>query len=174
MFDPKLVNQAITIARLHEATLESTTQSLHSVSKPQSSSFIRSKVSTIAAGAPKPLHKLIIPYPTSFMSQKFPPVTSTIPGSVVPIKRLTPIEMHARCEKSLCYNYDGVYSFGCRCKCKQLFILAPEVEDLDESVQATESVNPPECGTEPTSSTSNIAISLNALSGNVSFQTLKL
>lgn len=133
-------------------------------------------MSTTSYGAPKTFHKPFTPSPTPYMSRNFTPVvtSSTIPGFVLPIKCLTPIEMQAHREKGLCYNCDKIYSFGQRYKCKQLFMITSKTEDLDESEQSTETVHLPNCWVELASYTSDIAISSNALSGNVSFQTLKL
>lgn len=83
--------------------------------------------------------------------------------------------MLARWEKGLCYNCDKSYSFGHRCKQKQLYRLWHE--DNTTSPLQEDSSDQGDPTTEPATiqeTPVKVAISLNALSGNTSFQTLKL
>lgn len=77
--------------------------------------------------------------------------------------------MYHRREKGLCYNCEEVYTFGHKCKSKQLFVLYTDSTDdrMPSDISSKLASPTPE-------RKDDIAISLNALSGNHSFQTLKL
>ncbi|KAL5723121.1 hypothetical protein ACHQM5_006555 [Ranunculus cassubicifolius] len=88
------------------------------------------------------------------------------------IKRLSPAEIQERRSKGLCYNCDEVWSLKHKCKAKQLFLI---VEDSEEPTELSDTASDPA----PSDSSApaipaEVAISLNALSGNVSYQTLLL
>ncbi|KAL5730310.1 hypothetical protein ACHQM5_003147 [Ranunculus cassubicifolius] len=81
--------------------------------------------------------------------------------------------MHARREKGLCYNCEEIYSFGHKCKNKQLFMLAGEWDEDCTPPESPSSSNLGEISGDG-QAVSEIAISLSALAGNSSFQTLQL
>ncbi|KAL5715477.1 hypothetical protein ACHQM5_017290 [Ranunculus cassubicifolius] len=94
------------------------------------------------------------------------------PQSQPPIKRLSPSEIQERRSKGLCYNCDDVWSIKHKCKAKQLFLI---VGDYDDTTELSDTASNPE----PSDSSapaipSEVAISLHALSGNISYQTLLL
>ncbi|KAL5716153.1 hypothetical protein ACHQM5_017882 [Ranunculus cassubicifolius] len=79
--------------------------------------------------------------------------------------------MAARREKGLCYNCDEVYTTTHRCKHRHLFMLEAEDAPLHTSDEGIRTE--PNLAT-PTDTPSDVAISLKALAGNSTFQTLKL
>lgn len=117
---------------------------------------------------PKPL---ITPPPLGFATPSNPSSPSI--ATPLPVKKLTPQEMHVRREKGLCYNCDEVYSFGHRCKNKQVFLMVSDsgvssdnfLDSTDSFVEAMEEVS---------DKSAEVAISINALSGTANFQTLRL
>ncbi|KAL5722153.1 hypothetical protein ACHQM5_005710 [Ranunculus cassubicifolius] len=81
--------------------------------------------------------------------------------------------MHSRRERGLCYNWDDVYSFGHRCKSPQIFLLSGDTTEGDsDQLQTPE--EPSDLTPSSDSSDTEIAISINALSGNSTYHTLKL
>ncbi|KAL5717940.1 hypothetical protein ACHQM5_010889 [Ranunculus cassubicifolius] len=87
-------------------------------------------------------------------------------------RKLTPVKIQERRCKGLCFNCDETWSVKHKCKAKQLFLIVGDSEDNTE-LSDTASVPEPSDNSAPMIK-SDIAISLNALSGNVSYQTMLL
>lgn len=119
-----------------------------------------------------PLPSSSLPTPTPFIPRQNPTGTS------LPVKRLTPSEMAARREKSLCYNCDSPFTRGHRCKPpKFLCLLADEGEEttanddlLDPPLAPTAPDPPPDTTYDPEVP----CISFHALNGVLGPSTLKL
>lgn len=177
MFKPQTVNQAISIARLQEATLESVSKGNKVYPKSSYTSSSRqsmghSKGRLFSTSGSKSF------FASASLSSKVwskASTPSTASSGMVPIKRLTLVEMQSRREKGLCYNWDEVYSFGYHCKMKQLFMLAMNsIDSVVDSILSDDAGESPKNEQYMSGPNTYVFISLNALSGNLSFQTLKL
>ncbi|KAL5722393.1 hypothetical protein ACHQM5_005918 [Ranunculus cassubicifolius] len=169
MFYPDSLSQARSLATLQQATLDSVLKNY------KGNSFSRSTfhnsgynpTNTSAINRVSPVHitggntKPTLPMPSDALLGK----TNALQSAP---KRLTQAEMVARREKGLCYFCDEHYSAQHRCKHRQLFLL--EVDGLLEDTAPT---NTAEVLSQTTDSNQEVAISLNALSGTCTFQTLK-
>lgn len=93
-----------------------------------------------------------------------PPLLPKPPGSL-PIKKLTPIELQSRREKSLCYNCDERYFPDHKCK-SQFFLL---LEQDKEDTAATSQGSPTELDSEELPQ-----IRLHAMLGHTGPKTLRL
>lgn len=77
--------------------------------------------------------------------------------------------MRARREKNLCYNCDETYVPGHRCKVRQIYMIMSEeeeqayIEDTGQTEQQVEDVE-----------TDDITISINAMSGSIGSNTLRV
>ncbi|KAL5706540.1 hypothetical protein ACHQM5_024694 [Ranunculus cassubicifolius] len=180
MFRPDTLQYAISLARLQETQLElcqkpaklwskGFSNSLPSTTKQFAGLTSGTTALSSAANSPrnmshKPVSPLSVTKPFSSSSGSSSPT--------LPIQKLTPQEMLVRREKGLCYNCDEVYSFGHRCKQKQLFMLLGDEDGIStEDQHSDSSVDIP---ADVQRTVNDVSISLNALSGNYSFQTLKL
>jgi hypothetical protein len=104
------------------------------------------------------------------------PVNPTTPSAPLKIQKLTRVEMAERQLKGLCYNHDDKYFPGHKCKEKKIFMAiseeiseedeeTPSMSESPESTDITPPSDPPEV---------ELVISLNALTGFSTPQTLKL
>ncbi|KAL5709495.1 hypothetical protein ACHQM5_020179 [Ranunculus cassubicifolius] len=162
MFRPTTLNHAISLARLQEATMES-------MDKPKRGNYTPFRSSS-SYSTP------LVSRSSTYTNTSSPGVVKTtehvvseIPvyknAGIPPIKRLTPSEMQARREKGLCFNCDEVYVLGHKCKSKQLCLMIDDEEEVTTPVIS---------GSEALTTLEEVAISLQALSGSNSFQTLQL
>ncbi|KAL5720791.1 hypothetical protein ACHQM5_013426 [Ranunculus cassubicifolius] len=159
----------LTLARLQESSLELYTQTVKGTFKskvPLSTSYkfyphnsnthnvsgVHSSTSTNATES--------MPYQTGSQS--------------ISVKKLSPTEMQARRDKGLCYTCDEQYSFGHKCKQKQVYMIATAGEFEEESCAATDNTQSSDLIPVDKEGDKSIEISLNALSGNASYQTLQL
>ena len=100
-----------------------------------------------------------------------PPNPNTLPPLLstpnLPIRRLTPAELHDKREKGLCYNCDKKYSANHRCRSKFLFLMGTD----DNELASCEQELPPD-------SVEEVIIgdisSLNALAGQINPRSLCL
>ncbi|KAL5716809.1 hypothetical protein ACHQM5_009929 [Ranunculus cassubicifolius] len=159
MFNPGSVQSVFALAKLHEATVD-----------------LRNKGRGNKLSTFSPFYPNVKTAPVSSN-----PLVSRIVGSVDMNKqgtvlhsgrKLTPIQIQERRAKGLCYNCDEAWSINHKCTSKQLFYIAG---DSDESpdVSDTASVPAPSDASAPVI-IPEVAISLQALSGNTSYQTLML
>ncbi|KAH9745584.1 hypothetical protein KPL70_004126 [Citrus sinensis] len=100
-----------------------------------------------------------------------PPKLNTLPPLLptpnLPIRRLTPAELHDKHEKGLCYNCDQKYSANHRCRSKFLLLMGTD----DNEPASFEQELPPESVEEVI--TGDIS-SLNALAGQINPRSLRL
>jgi hypothetical protein len=104
------------------------------------------------------------------------PITPTPPSTPLKIQKLTRVEMAERQLKGLCYNCDDKYFLGDKCKEQNIF-MAISKDVSEEDVEAPlVSVSPKPTNITPPSDPPEVelVISLNALTGFFSLQTLKL
>ncbi|KAL5706483.1 hypothetical protein ACHQM5_024643 [Ranunculus cassubicifolius] len=166
MFRPSSVMGAMQLARLQEASIESMQKTAKNSAKSKSfTSF-------------SPINRLSSVPNNSFLSKN----AMSVPNDAIvpkdkmqhqwPIKRLSPAEMQSRKERGLCFNCDEQYSSSHRCKSKTLYLLDYGDEDqlglTDTGSVPAQSVN------STNAKQTDIAISLNALAGNSTFQMLCL
>ena len=117
--------------------------------------------------------------PLPFMATKSGPTSTfptqaktTYPTAPSSIKKLTPSEMQARRDKGLCYFCEEPYVFGHKCKRAQLFMLTTEEDEGNEvefkqeggEIQTMQNTEP----------AIDVGISIQAISGGTSYQTLIL
>ncbi|XP_026383549.1 uncharacterized protein LOC113279048 [Papaver somniferum] len=172
MFKPSSDSEAFYLARLQQASLDSQSKRYKTFPRqfqPSTSSF--SPSSNFKASLP-PLTN--IPKP-SFSPDKpiiTHPLTPTKPEPTLPpIKRLTPAQMQAIRDKALCYNCDVFYKPGHRCKTQQLFMLvASEDDNASPPIEDSEEEN----GSPSTSGDTTMEISLHALTGLVTQNTIRV
>jgi hypothetical protein len=104
------------------------------------------------------------------------PVNPTTPSAPLKIQKLTKDEM-VECQlKGLCYNYDDKYFSSHKCKEQKIFIaISKEISEEDEETPSV-SESPESTDITPPSNRPEVepVISLNALTGFFSPQTLKL
>ncbi|XP_061353999.1 uncharacterized protein LOC133298691 [Gastrolobium bilobum] len=96
----------------------------------------------------------------------------TSPIAAIPIKRLSPVEILARREKNLCFNYDERYSFGHKCKSKPalLYMEGDEGDNIEEQISDIV----PNSGEMVEPNCSSPEISFNALFGHRTSRTFRL
>ncbi|KAL5701100.1 hypothetical protein ACHQM5_026475 [Ranunculus cassubicifolius] len=170
MFKPITLHHAVSLARLQEATMDS-------LEKPKRGNYSHFK-SSYSFSSPQRLSSTNSP---SVLGANKPTSTPLLesgspkPLSLPPIKRLSPAEMQLRKDKGLCYNCDETYVLGHKCKTKQLFLIVGDDEETDVTTTppAADGVQPIH-GSDPCPNPSVVAISLQALSGTNSFQTIQL
>ncbi|KAL5714819.1 hypothetical protein ACHQM5_016726 [Ranunculus cassubicifolius] len=178
MFHPKTLAEAMSLARLQEATLSATVQ-------PSSTSFRQNTQST-------PFQTYYTPSkpsnnnfhntsPTTFHTPTQPVASHHTPITPqAPIKRVSHIsqqEMANRREKGLCYFCEELYSSTHKCKQKQVFMIWPTEEDMtgikermgETSAEITTQHTNEQ---EDSNQNSEVSISLNALSGLSDYHTL--
>ncbi|KAL5731844.1 hypothetical protein ACHQM5_004534 [Ranunculus cassubicifolius] len=174
MFRPTSLTQAINLAKLQEATLAAAPKPLRQFTKPTSlnPSTVYNKTYNSTPSSYSPYTKSV-GLNTSLTPK---PITDNTPTSnSIPIKKLSQQEMHQRREKGLCYTCDEKYSFDHKCKNKQLFcIISPDDDDTTSLLPDTAVPEQPYTADTVHSPSSEVGISLNALSGTTSFQTLRL
>ncbi|XP_026410851.1 uncharacterized protein LOC113306080 [Papaver somniferum] len=150
---PSTLNQAMYLARMQEAVMEKATKKdkfvlrlpALSIGSSNSKSFVTPPKSNS-------------PSPTSGSSLKIPP-----------IKKLTYAQMRARREKGLCYNCDERYEIGHMCVKQQLYMLVGEEEELATSEEESPGSSPVIQELEE-----EVEVSLHAISGNISHNTIKI
>lgn len=84
-------------------------------------------------------------------------------SKVPPARRLTPAEMDVRRKQNLCFNCDEVYHIGHKCKKVFVILVEDQVDDDNELVFE-----------EPKEDDQNLRVSLNALNGLFTPDTVKL
>ncbi|XP_026410205.1 uncharacterized protein LOC113305366 [Papaver somniferum] len=157
MFDPKTLLHAFSLARMQEKPLLcnkrhtkffspsfSTTKSFPSTTTPQKPTYI------------PPTPSPSIPQP------------KTLPN--LPLKRLTLEQVHARKAKGICFNCDEAYKRGHVCKKQYLCVLiGEEAEEIYDTGVETSNETDEEPPLE-----SDMEISIHALTGNVSGDTIRI
>ncbi|XP_026410318.1 uncharacterized protein LOC113305512 [Papaver somniferum] len=174
MFKPDNTTADFYLAILQQASMHHQHKSTKSFSKPFAPSplFVSHPPSTIkpfftpssiftkhAASSSSP----ILTHPTT-------PTKTSPDNSLPPVKRLTHAQMQVRKDKGICYNCDEFYREGHICKTQQMFMFI-----ADEDLEGHESLSTEDVS-EDSSSTpdSPIDISLHALTGNVSPDTIRI
>ncbi|XP_026459427.1 uncharacterized protein LOC113360095 [Papaver somniferum] len=105
----------------------------------------------------------------SLLHHSKPPKTFSRPFVPTPLSVSHPPST-VRKDKWLCYNCDEFYRQGHRCKTQQLFMLI-----LDDEIEDSTLVSPTDSTvSSPTTSDSNIEISLHALTGHVVHDTIRI
>ncbi|XP_026450099.1 uncharacterized protein LOC113350204 [Papaver somniferum] len=175
MFHPQSLMEAFSLARLEEQKCSLYGKTTKPFSKPITSSFSTNRAFSHSQFPPKPIITTPItpksppstfkPFPTSHTCN-----TSTNSSTIPPIRRLTQEQMQARRAKDLCYNCDEPYKQGYWCKRQQLFMLSVEASDM-ESAPVEEEVFEEAVDT-PVES--DIEISLHALTGTISSDTIRI
>ncbi|XP_042510970.1 uncharacterized protein LOC122086287 [Macadamia integrifolia] len=101
--------------------------------------------------------------PTQALKPPFSPSTT-----ILPIKKLTPMELKARREKGLCYNCDEQYTPGHKCKSRFLLLMVDDEskEDEENQIEGEPTLDSVEEGLPE--------ISLHALAGPLSPSTIRL
>ncbi|XP_026399605.1 uncharacterized protein LOC113295486 [Papaver somniferum] len=153
MHSSSTLNQAMYLARMHEAVLEKAARKAKFVSRLPPLSM-GSSISKIFVTPPKSNS----PSPTSSGSLKLPP-----------IKKLTYAQMRARRKKGLCYNCNEKYEMGHMCIKQQLYMLVGDEEESSTFEEESPGSSPVIQELEE-----EVEISLHALSGNVSHNTIKI
>ncbi|OMO79377.1 reverse transcriptase [Corchorus capsularis] len=131
-----------------------------------------------------------LPKPTLTLPQPKPPLLSTLPKlpppsqpkpiSAMPIKRLSPTEMQARRAKGLCFNCDDQYKPGHWCRTAPLLLLQTEdepdspLESADPAAFSLASIPLPPPPDMDETDPSSFHVSLHALDGSSSYQTMKM
>ncbi|OMP00125.1 Retrotransposon gag protein [Corchorus olitorius] len=171
MFKPTTHYQALELAFMAEAKISESIGPSYRVTLPSSP-----RPSLAFPAPPRAPHAL---------SPSFrPPLALPAPPSQPPIKRLTPAEMQARRAKGLCYNCDDQYKPGHKCRSAPFLLLQIE-EDDDEasgipisdgslSLSLASLPLPPEPQLFSESDPNDFQVSLHALYGQSSLNTLKL
>lgn len=114
---PTNLNQAITLAKKQEATVDAIVKRathLHKLYHPTKPPY--RNLNTTSTGPPKPPNTRFSPKPRAEPTPQ-------------PRKLLTEAEMRARREKNLCYNCDEKYVPGHRCKVRQIYMIMSEEEE---------------------------------------------
>jgi len=156
-FQPLLIAQAISLAKLQEEKLND-----------KSSSFYTKPGNTNSNSTIPPRSSF---RPTVTAS---PQKTPTTPKPF-PIKRLSLAELQARREQNLCYNCDEKYVFGHKCK-RQFHLLIAEPDPTDPTPDLLTQLLPEPVTTppEPNVPEDPAQISLHALMGHTIPQTLRV
>ncbi|XP_026379637.1 uncharacterized protein LOC113274474 [Papaver somniferum] len=153
MHSPSTLSHAMYFARMQEAVLEKISKKAKFVSRlppiSMDSSSSRSFVTPPKSNSPS--------------------LKSGGRSKLPPIKKLTYAEMRSRRERRLCYNCDEEYKFGHKCVKQQLYMLVGD----EEEAASTEEESP---GSSPVIQEleQQVEVSLHALSGNVSHNTIKI
>lgn len=169
MFNPETTSRSFYLARIQQADVQHNPKPLKPHTKPfyptpLSVSHPPSTVKPIFSNSstyhkqPSPSNNPIITHPT------------TPTKSDPPIKRLTPIQMKARRDQGLCYNCEEFYRPGHMCRTQQLFMLVAEGENSDNGKVLSDEVQ----RDSPSGSDSPVDISLHALTGNLSHETIRI
>lgn len=79
-------------------------------------------------------HQLAIPTPTLLgqppKTNSHPPLLSPPP---LPVRRLSPTELHEKRPKGICYNCDQKWTMGHRCRSQYLLLLGTANDELEDS-----------------------------------------
>ncbi|XP_026383401.1 uncharacterized protein LOC113278891 [Papaver somniferum] len=174
MFKPENTATNFYLARLQQASLHHQPKPTKSFSRP----FVPSPLSV--SHPPSTIKPFFSPSSTltkhntssSTPIVTHPPTpTKTSPdNSLPPVKRLTHAQMQVRKYKGICYNFDEFYRQSHRCKTQQLFMLIADEDLEDHGSLSTEEIS----DTYPSASDSTIEISLQALTGNIAHDTIRI
>ncbi|KAL5723635.1 hypothetical protein ACHQM5_007011 [Ranunculus cassubicifolius] len=174
MFRPTTVPQTMGLARLQQASWESTMKTSKGMNfTSKNSSFYIPSAATISLNTTNRSTLLSHVPLTSGVHKGSPPMPSnSLIGKTQPpqsvARRMSQQEMLQRRERGLCYFCEENYTPQHKCKQKQLFLL-----ETDGNSEMENSAEPPPPDSEASQLVSDIAISLNALAGTCSFQTLR-
>ncbi|KAL5709153.1 hypothetical protein ACHQM5_019873 [Ranunculus cassubicifolius] len=165
MFYPKSVQSVFTLAKLQEATISVRGKPRGSrFNSPTNSMYSNMKYSSVGNNS--------VFSKSAPLSGSSDVVYAKQNSGQPPIKKLSPTEIQDRRSRGLCYNCDYVWSIKHKCQPKQVFLIVGDCEEATE-LSDTASVPVPSDSSAPANQ-QEIAISLQALSGNVSYQTMLL
>ncbi|XP_026452105.1 uncharacterized protein LOC113352508 [Papaver somniferum] len=161
MFDPKTLMNAFSLVRMQEQTLLIQHRVPKPTPKPFSTSF------TTSRPFPPPM---VTPKSTYTPSPSSVPQPTAKPAQSLPFKNLTYEQVQERKAQGLCFNCDETYKRGHMCKKQYLCVLiGEEAEEISDSGLDTEHGTDEEPLVE-----SDMEISLNALTGTTSADTIRI
>ncbi|XP_026459456.1 uncharacterized protein LOC113360127 [Papaver somniferum] len=169
MFHPSTLSEAFSLARLQEQKVNIASTATKPLTRSFNLSFQYNKKFSSPNFPPIPI--ITSPKSAPMTPKSFFPPPSKSSSASTTIKSLTPEEMQKRRDQGLCYNCDSVYKPGHFCKGKQnIFMLqldTSESLDTEEEKEVFEEVV-------ESPLTSDVEISLHALTGTVTGDTIRI